>query len=69
MLVKQPHWHRHLDHTIMTRETGRTPHAYELRCADCDKHIQWLTVRDYLRINMYILKGDPNVNHFRQWTK
>jgi len=56
MSVKQPHWHKHLDHQMMTKKTGRIPHAYELRCADCDKHIQWLRASDYLKINIDTIK-------------
>lgn len=33
---------KHLDHQVVIAP-GSGPHAYQLRCTECDAHIQWLS--------------------------
>lgn len=39
---------------IQTRRIYDSPHYGELRCRDCNKHIQWLSKKDYQTINRAI---------------
>ncbi len=45
---------KHDSHEIKTVRIYNSHHYGELRCRDCDKHIQWLTKEDYKQINRII---------------
>jgi len=42
-------WEIHNDHEFTITE-GTAPHAYQLRCKQCDAHIQWLNFSQALML-------------------
>jgi hypothetical protein len=42
---------KHDSHRVTVRLTlPQHPHHAEIRCVDCDKHIQWLSKTDYQQL-------------------
>lgn len=39
--------HRHHTHRCEATECHKGPHRYQLRCVECDSHIQWLSKAQY----------------------
>ena len=46
----------HDSHEVSALRVYDSPHYGELRCRDCNKHIQWLSKTDYQQITHTIYK-------------
>ena len=43
---RRTHSGKHLKHQCEVRAVNKSMHKYELRCTQCDAHIQWLSSKD-----------------------
>lgn len=50
---------RHDTHEVKIFQTQNNfVHSYALRCVDCQKHIQWLSVKDVARLKSLGIEKD-----------
>ena len=40
---------------------GRGPHAYQLKCSHCDKHLQWLSRQQAVKLMATLIEGTQDV--------
>ena len=38
----------HNYHSVVVLPLHNSPHKYEIRCVDCDKHVKWATLAEYM---------------------
>ena len=43
-------WQKHLNHTVQLRVRTVGPHRVQVWCEQCDCHVQWLSSRDYRKL-------------------